>query len=61
MVRKWRALRLVLREQGAQTVLEVTDAVVGTVSDRTSKSLEEGWRALFDRGFRVFVETERGA
>ena len=53
-------LRLMLREQGAQTVLEVTDSVVGNVSDRTSKSLEEGWRVLFDGGFRTFVEAERG-
>ncbi len=52
-------LRLALREQGATTILEVTDGVVGNVSDRTSKSLEEGWMALFDRGFRTFVETER--
>ena len=52
-------LRLGLREQGEQTILEVTDAVVGNVSDRTSASLEEGWRTLFDRGFRTFVEANR--
>ena len=49
-------LRLALREQGARTVLEVSDAVVGNVSERTAKSLEDGWRALFDAGFRAFVE-----
>jgi DNA-binding transcriptional ArsR family regulator/uncharacterized protein YndB with AHSA1/START domain len=50
-------LRLALREQGANTVLEVTDAVVGNVSDRTPKSLEDGWRMLFEGGFKTFAES----
>jgi DNA-binding transcriptional ArsR family regulator/uncharacterized protein YndB with AHSA1/START domain len=54
-------LHLGLREDGTRTILDLTDAVVGNVSERTSQSLEEGWRALFDRGFRAFVETRRDA
>lgn len=50
-------LRLSLREQGAHTVLELSDAVVGNVGDGTTESLEQGWRAVFETGFKQFVET----
>jgi uncharacterized protein YndB with AHSA1/START domain len=49
-------LRLALREQGKRTVLELSDAVVGNVGDRTEATLEHGWRALFEAGFKQFVE-----
>jgi DNA-binding transcriptional ArsR family regulator len=50
-------LRLALRDQGARTVLELSDSVVGNIGDRTAASLEEGWRALFDTGLKAFVES----
>ena len=53
-------LRLALREQGDQTVLELSDAVVGNVGDRTAATLEEGWRALFEAGLKQFVEAGSG-
>jgi hypothetical protein len=49
-------LRLALREEGKRTVLELSDAVVGNVGDRTEATLEKGWRALFETGFKKFVE-----
>ena len=49
-------LRLALREEGKRTVLELSDAVVGNVGDRTEATLEKGWRALFETGFKRFVE-----
>jgi DNA-binding transcriptional ArsR family regulator len=49
-------LRLALRDQGKRTVLELSDAVVGNVGDRTEATLEKGWRALFETGFKKFVE-----
>jgi DNA-binding transcriptional ArsR family regulator/uncharacterized protein YndB with AHSA1/START domain len=52
-------LRLALREQGESTVLELSDAVVGNVGDRTAATLEEGWRALFETGLKQFTESNR--
>ncbi len=52
-------LRLALREQGTQTILSLTDAVVGNVGPKSEASLGDGWRAIFERGFRVFVERGR--
>ncbi len=52
-------LRLALREEGDRTVLELSDAVVGNVGDRTAATLEEGWRALFETGLKQFVEGNR--
>ena len=49
-------LRLGLREEDKRTVLELSDAVVGNVGDRTEATLEKGWRALFETGFKQFVE-----
>ncbi len=49
-------LRLVLRDQGHFTVLELTDAVIGNVSASTGASLSVGWSAVFDAGLRLFVE-----
>ncbi len=49
-------LRLVLRQQGAQTILSLTDAVVGNVGPTSMASLDDGWRAIFERGFKHFVE-----
>ena len=36
---------------------ELSDAVVGNVGERTEATLEKGWRALFETGFKKFVET----
>jgi uncharacterized protein YndB with AHSA1/START domain len=49
-------LRLVLREEGAHTILSLTDAVVGNVRPTSLASLDDGWRAIFERGFKPFVE-----
>jgi DNA-binding transcriptional ArsR family regulator/uncharacterized protein YndB with AHSA1/START domain len=54
-------LRLALRDQGERTVLELSDAVIGNVGDRTAATLEEGWRALFEVGFKQFVEGAHNA
>jgi DNA-binding transcriptional ArsR family regulator/uncharacterized protein YndB with AHSA1/START domain len=49
-------LRLSLREQGSQTILELTDAVVGNVGAKSEQSLGEGWRAIFERGLKAHIE-----
>ena len=53
-------LRLVLREHGDHTVLELTDAVIGNVGPNSSKSLSDGWRAIFGAGLKAFVERGKG-
>jgi DNA-binding transcriptional ArsR family regulator/uncharacterized protein YndB with AHSA1/START domain len=50
-------LRLELREQGHQTMLVLTDAVVGNVGARSAESLQSGWKAIFDDAFKSFVES----
>ncbi len=52
-------LRLALSEQGEHTVLDLTDSVLGNVGERTAATNEEGWRALFETGFKSFVESNR--
>ena len=49
-------LRLVLRDQEGNTVLELTDAVVGNVGPRTADTNRSGWEAIFANAFRTFVE-----
>lgn len=49
-------LRLVLRDEGDRTVLELTDGVVGKVGSQSSDTIADGWRAIFDAGLRAFVE-----
>lgn len=54
-------LRLALSEQGNQTVLDLTDSVFGNVGERAAATNEEGWRALFEKGFKSFVEAHLDA
>jgi DNA-binding transcriptional ArsR family regulator len=52
-------LRLVLRPEGEETVLELTDSEFRRPTRPTEKalaSLEEGWRALFEKAFKSYVE-----
>lgn len=49
-------LHLSLREKGATTILALTDAVVGNVGPRSEASLGDGWRAIFERGLKAFLE-----
>jgi uncharacterized protein YndB with AHSA1/START domain len=49
-------LRLVLRPDGEATVLELTDSELRKPTDGCGASLEEGWRALFEKAFKTYVE-----
>ena len=49
-------LHLALEEQGESTVLRVTDAHHGHVSDANVQSLESGWKQLFTDGLKRHVE-----
>jgi len=50
-------LRLVLRPQGEETVLELTDSEFRRPTEKAGASLEEGWRALFEKAFKSYVES----
>lgn len=52
-------LRLALRRDGDATILDLTDGVFGNVGERTAAGNEAGWRALFEVGFKGFVEGDR--
>lgn len=48
-------LTLGLAERDDHTVLSVSDALVGQVSDEQALQLESGWKALFGEGLGKFV------
>lgn len=49
-------LRLSLEERDGGTVLKVTDALFGNVSEGSAAAQEEGWLALFGDGLKNHVE-----
>jgi hypothetical protein len=49
-------LRLVLRPEREETVLELTDSEFRRPTEKARVSLEEGWRELFERAFKTYVE-----
>jgi len=49
-------LRLVLRPEGEETVLELTDSEFRRPTEKAHASLEEGWRELFEKAFKAYVE-----
>ena len=49
-------LRLVLRPEGEETVLELTDSEFRRPTEKAHASLEEGWRELFEKAFKTYVE-----
>jgi hypothetical protein len=54
-------LRLALRDQGGGTGLELSDSIVGHVGDGMPTTLDQGWRALFEVGFKQYVEAKQMA
>ena len=51
-------LYLRLEEQGdSETLLKITNALVGHVDDEALDSIDSGWRQLYENGLKKFVET----
>lgn len=46
-----------LRSEGQTTVLSITDALVGRVTDSQVDSLRSGWSQLFTTGLKTFLES----
>lgn len=49
-------LKLIEIEKGTRLV--VSDALYGRVEEKQVESLQSGWRQMFDKGLRKFVEAE---
>lgn len=49
-------LRLCLKENGAATVLQLSDSVFGRVNDDSAARLRQGWQLLFGEGLKPYVE-----
>lgn len=54
-------LALVLEERSGATVLRVSDALFGNVSEASASSLQEGWTQLFGEGLKAHAEREARA
>ncbi len=52
--------RLSLENKGAgETLLRVSDSIIGLVTDQTQNAAEEGWKVLFSEKLKTFVEKKR--
>lgn len=49
-------LKLQLSEDNGKTILNLSDTVMGEVTDKTKNDLEEGWKYLYGEGFKNYVE-----
>ena len=53
-------LKLEISSDGATSILKVSDALLGNVSDQAAKNAKEGWFLLFGKGYRTYVATAAG-
>ncbi len=49
-------LEFTLKERGGGTLLELTDALYGRVTDGAANSLQEGWQLLMTDGLKAHAE-----
>ncbi len=49
-------LQLKLDQQGAETVLKVSDFIVGDINDETQNNVSSGWMMLFAEGLKPYAE-----
>jgi len=49
-------LKLMFNNTDSSCVLNVSDALLGNVSEASAKSAESGWVDIFESGFKDFVE-----
>jgi hypothetical protein len=49
-------LRLVAGADG-ETLLQITSAMVGNLSDATLEQTRDGWRMLFEDGLKKYIES----
>lgn len=51
-------LKLELKPLGEKTVLTVTDALLGNVSETSTKNIQNGWFDMFSNGLKAFSESQ---
>jgi len=49
-------LKLALRKEGNTTILTVSDALLGNVSENAAKNAQNGWLDMFTKGLKAFSE-----
>lgn len=49
-------LKITLKEDGNSTVLRLSDTLMGDVSEKSKGQITEGWKLLFEDGFKGYVE-----
>jgi hypothetical protein len=52
-------LRLELEEKGDKTTLKLSDTISGKVDDKMRGEMHEGWIALFEKGMKAYIESEK--
>lgn len=51
-------LKITLKEDGGKTSLTLSDTLMGDVSAKAKGQITEGWRLLFEDGFKTYVNTK---
>ncbi len=54
-------LKLALAPQGDGSVLRISDAIVGNVTEEQASGLESGWRKLFGEGLAAYLAAPKDA
>ena len=49
-------LKLTVEERGGETVLIVSDALLGNVTQKSADSASSGWKMLFGEGLKAYAE-----
>lgn len=51
-------VKLSLKQQGSETLLNVSDALFGAVNEGTAKQVEAGWRMIYEQAFKGYMENK---
>jgi uncharacterized protein YndB with AHSA1/START domain len=49
-------LNLSLKEEKEKTILTVIDSLIGVLQPGTEKQIEQGWKMLFEKGLKTYLE-----
>lgn len=52
-------LKLSLKENGKETILTLSDTVMGQVSEKNQKELTVGWKLIYEDSFKNYVEKSK--
>lgn len=49
-------LNLSLKEENEKTILTIVDSLFGFLQPGTEKQIEQGWKMLFEKGLKAYIE-----